>query len=182
MGYYVTQGDSRFWIRAEKIPEAFKALKELGSDHSWVSADAAKAKDLEELITSWRWTVYHDKSNGDIDEICFDGEKYGDEEWLFEALGPYVEAGSYINMQGEDGCQWRFYFDGSEMRMQDGITIFRDGKITGYLDLVANALDMSQRRGTAEDDPEGSRYITLSDTLARQIANHLRDIKRELGG
>jgi hypothetical protein len=182
MGYYVNQGDSRFWIRAEKIPAAFEALKALGSAHSWVSADADKAQNFEELIQCWRWSVYHDKESGDIDEICFDGEKYGDEEWLFDAIGPYVEAGSYINLQGEDGCVWRFYFNGSEAFMQDGITIFRDGKISGYLDLVANALDMAERRGSAEDNPEGSRYITLSDTLARQIASHLRDIKRELGG
>jgi hypothetical protein len=44
------------------------------------------------------------------------------------------------------------------------------------IDLVARcryAIDNAIRLGTEEDTPEGSRFIALSDTLAKQIAANL---------
>jgi len=38
----------------------------------------------------------------------------------------------------------------------------------------ANGLDRAERFGAAKDEPEGSRYIQMSDTLARQLAAGLR--------
>ena len=29
-------------------------------------------------------------------------------------VGPYVEAGSYVEMRGEDGARWRYVFDGKQ--------------------------------------------------------------------
>lgn len=43
-----------------------------------------------------------------------------------------------------------------------------------YLLELANLLDHAERLGNAEDVPEGTRYIQLSDTLARKIAQNLR--------
>lgn len=39
---------------------------------------------------------------------------------------------------------------------------------------AAKALDDMPRHGTLEDKPEGTRYIMLSDTLARRLADLLR--------
>ena len=39
---------------------------------------------------------------------------------------------------------------------------------------LADALDRAERTGTARDVPEGSRYITISDTLAIRMAEDLR--------
>lgn len=39
---------------------------------------------------------------------------------------------------------------------------------------VAKQMDKAERYGAHKDSPEGSRYIILSDTLARQIALSLR--------
>ena len=38
---------------------------------------------------------------------------------------------------------------------------------------IANMLSNAERAGGEMDRPEGARYITLSDTLARQIAKEL---------
>jgi hypothetical protein len=40
---------------------------------------------------------------------------------------------------------------------------------------IADALDAAGRHGAATDEPEGMRYITITDTLARQLAAGLRD-------
>jgi len=39
---------------------------------------------------------------------------------------------------------------------------------------VANALDNAPRMGAEKDEPEGSRYIQISDTLAKQLSATLR--------
>jgi len=43
-----------------------------------------------------------------------------------------------------------------------------------YAAALADALDKVDRHGGEKDSPEGVRYITISDTLARQIADTLR--------
>ena len=45
-----------------------------------------------------------------------------------------------------------------------------------YLRTLAVALDAAARQGTIEDVPEGSRYLVLSDTFAREMAKKFRDI------
>lgn len=39
---------------------------------------------------------------------------------------------------------------------------------------IANALDVARRMGEEKDEPEGMRYIILSDTLAKKISETLR--------
>lgn len=41
-------------------------------------------------------------------------------------------------------------------------------------DSMATLLENAPRMGAAEDEPEGSRYIRMSDTLAKEIANGIR--------
>ena len=47
---------------------------------------------------------------------------------------------------------------------------------TEWLLKLARALDESWRYGADQDVPEGVRYIQISDTLAKQIAQKLREI------
>lgn len=49
----------------------------------------------------------------DIVGVYLESEKLGDEFKFFQAIAPYVEVGSYIELQGEDGCRWRWVFDGN---------------------------------------------------------------------
>jgi hypothetical protein len=39
---------------------------------------------------------------------------------------------------------------------------------------IAQALETAPRQGSIQDAPEGARFITMSDTLARRIAANLR--------
>lgn len=46
--------------------------------------------------------------------------------------------------------------------------------VQAKMKLLAAQLDACPRVGDEKDEPEGSRYIHMSDTLARQIASILR--------
>ena len=39
---------------------------------------------------------------------------------------------------------------------------------------IADGLDKTPRQGAAVDDPEGSRFVLLSDTFLRRITRDLR--------
>lgn len=45
-----------------------------------------------------------------------------------------------------------------------------------YLKQLADELDGAPRSGGTADEPEGARFIIISDTQARQIAEKLRGI------
>ena len=136
MGYYMDQVDSLFKIKAEKQDDCLEAIKGLYKKYeenklhgSWV--DWYKFADeeitLSQALKAWRWRPicptateldnYPDGGHveeGAIVDLCFEGSKLGDDETLFDAIAPFVEDDSYIQMSGEDGMQWRW--------------VFRDGK------------------------------------------------------
>lgn len=115
MGYYMQQEDSKFFIAKENKEHALRAIKNLANRYkyyAWVcSDDFVNATDLQAAMAVWRWEVYEDE-NGNIDSIQFAGQKSGDDETLFRAIAMYVQKDSYIEMHGEDGCMWRWVFDG----------------------------------------------------------------------
>ena len=47
------------------------------------------------------------------------------------------------------------------------------------IDDVIKVLDNSERQGADVDMPEGTRYITISDTLAKEISSKLKDLLKE---
>lgn len=127
MGYHITQRASEFKIKSENKAKALEAIKALATQTSrmgggsstgerwfaWVpTEDFVKATTLPEAMGAWRWSVSEDEKTGDIIDIGFNGEKLGDDEILLEAIAPYVEPGSYIEIEGEEGALWRWLFDG----------------------------------------------------------------------
>jgi len=122
MGYYMDQIEADFEIKHDLQEKALEAIKNLasGSDsprhlhYAWVNdGEYCDAKDLDTAMDAWRWHVERNE-DGDIDYISFEGEKLGDDEILFNAIAPYVTQGSYIQMSGEEGCIWRWVFDGEK--------------------------------------------------------------------
>lgn len=114
MGYCISQNEAKFSMKADNKVPAFKALKAAASDKSfcWINPATVKGcRTLEELMDECRWDL-DENDDGDVIGIAFSGEKAGDDLKLFNALAPYVEAGSFIEMQGEDGALWRWVFDG----------------------------------------------------------------------
>jgi hypothetical protein len=131
------QRDCRFFVKAENKPAALAAIKALAGKEtihdgvnqqnhhfSWVTTSKfLEADSLEEAMGAWRWTAYEDP-NGNIDSIAFEGEKAGDDTVLFEAIAPFVEHGSYIMMEGEDGYIWRWMFTDGAVEEEEGPITF----------------------------------------------------------
>ncbi len=134
MGYCINLTDYKFGILKDNKEKALQAIKELmgrvdelgsggrwevgekvKSNFAWVwTGDVLASCSFEGAMECWRYPVESD-DNGDIADIQFDGEKLGQEGLMFQAIAPYVVAGSYLQFQGEDGSIWRFVFDGEKM-------------------------------------------------------------------
>lgn len=117
MGYSVDMVTSQFRIAAANKGPALAALQQLAATEShiaWVELRrVAEARSLADAIDEFGWSVeIDDLAGGDLVGIRFEAEKIGDEDKLFGALAPFVQAGSFIEMRGEDGEAWRWVFDG----------------------------------------------------------------------
>lgn len=128
MGYCMEVLDIDFFIAAKDKAAAFSYIQHVlvnlaelkRVDFDWVNSDGMReSTTLEEMLKVWRWDPLLDKK-GNIHFLDFTGEKFGDDNVLFRHLAPFVKAGSYIAMIGEDNAIWRWYFDGSECIEQEG--------------------------------------------------------------
>ena len=82
----------------------------------WVDTNTVlESTKLEEALEEIRYRPIYNQ-DGDIYNVEFTGEKYGDEEIFFKALAPYVESGSYLCFKGEDGDTWRWEFNNGEVK------------------------------------------------------------------
>jgi len=134
MGYCMTQQDSDFFVSAANLPKMVKAIQSLhgnesirdtsGRHFSWVESDFFVFNDAERILQAWRWNGELD-GEGNINAIYFEGEKLGDDNVLFDAIAPFVKAGSFIEMRGEDGERWRWCFDGKTMVEKQAIIEWR---------------------------------------------------------
>ena len=88
-------------------------IKSIPNAHAWVNKKYVKIENIKDAFEYWRWTVEIDESTNDIVDIYFNGEKLGDDYVFFQAIAPFVEADSYIQMLGEESNMWRWYFDGN---------------------------------------------------------------------
>jgi hypothetical protein len=136
MGYYMNLKESYFHINKENKEKALEAIKKLiehvdklgggfvsnngirTNHYAWVDMNFVNAETLTEAMKCWRWSLENEEGN--IVNIQFEGEKLGDDEILFEAIAPFVEKGSYIEMRGEDGTHWRWIFDGEHCKEKTG--------------------------------------------------------------
>ena len=126
MGYYIDVMDTNFRIPADKVNDAYEAMKSIQQVGSWVDANFASCKDLSSIVNAWRWEVELDADSGDVVDINFCRSKLGDEDLLFSTLAPFVDGGSYIDVQGEEGERWRWFFDGTRMREVNCHAVYDD--------------------------------------------------------
>jgi hypothetical protein len=132
MGYYVSQEDAEFFISKDNFDRCLAAIKGLmgqedkmtgeswsggvqtGRWFYWVDTEKVlAAQTLIEALGAWQWEAV--TSDGDIVDILFQGEKLGADDNLFETIAPFVKCGSYIEMRGEEGELWRYFFKGGKM-------------------------------------------------------------------
>lgn len=134
MGYRMSVMECNFALKKENHADALEAIKSLagketihdssGGHFSWVDTkDFLDARHIENALEAWRWEAEFDP-DGNINRLCFVGEKLGDCELVFNAIAPYVEENSYIQMLGEDGFQWRWVFSKDGVREVAGETTF----------------------------------------------------------
>ena len=147
MGYCISQINGKFFMEAKNKPAALEAMFEMWNPrnndkmhggswgpngtvkyYSWMNLSAddwrnRNIKTLEEGLEAWEFDVDTD-DQGNIISLWFDGEKAGDEDFMIEAIAPYVEAGSYLDFRGEDDAHWRWEFDGKTVTNQVGRVSF----------------------------------------------------------
>lgn len=141
MGYCMDMTESDFVIPSDKVEAALEAVQGMGDPtyqrilcrgFAYVDEDFRECESFKEIMREWRWEVRIDNEDderpkydedtgswipttedpGCVYDIYFSGENMGDDKDLLDTLAPFVKAGSYIQMQGEDGEMWRWVFDG----------------------------------------------------------------------
>lgn len=131
MGYCIEMTDSNFVIRKENFAKALESLKSVFVSENMTCYDSIGGKrfphfkwvDTKSVIESNTLIEAMEEVryipvpniNGDICDVEFKGEKYGDEEIFFKTLSPYVESGSYICFIGEDDSEWKWVFNDGEV-------------------------------------------------------------------
>lgn len=124
MGYNIQNTRSKFVIKKENYGNVVKAIHGLagkesiedssGKHFSWVNNDFVDFSGIIELFAAWRWSV--EENDFGINCISFDGQKLGNDHLFFNTIAPYVENGSFIEIMGEDGCIWRWFFKDGKMK------------------------------------------------------------------
>jgi hypothetical protein len=132
MSYCMQQRDQQFRMKPNSDADALAAIKASAKRKARTEAAshedqcfAEKLSGLETLghaLEAWGWQLL-DNGDGTVWLECL-GQKLRDDRLLFEAIGPFVEAGSFIEMSGEDGTLWRWYFDGKQCVEQLGHVVF----------------------------------------------------------
>ena len=101
MGYYMNSMNCSFALKKENVKAAWESIKNCCS--------------FEEVMAECGWEVYINEK-GDYDAIIFINEKASNDIVILNAIAPYVEPNSYIQMQGEDGEIWRWVFEDGKVK------------------------------------------------------------------
>ena len=126
MGYHMTQRDARFHLPRRHFKAALKAVRQLLSAPLYDSADhPTRQRSLAKVLPVLGWEVEQDIQTGDIVSILFAGEKAHEDLELLKVLAPFVKKGSFIAMDGEDGCLWRWWFNGQSVSEQYGHVVYK---------------------------------------------------------
>jgi len=133
MGYCIEQRGGRFKICKENQDLAFDAILKSTADliskkHTppWVRVHYVMAsRSIHEALEEWRWNTVIDEDRN-IVYLRFTGQKSGSDLHMFKAIAEFVEPGSYIEMAGEDGAIWRWFFNGVTCVIQEGRVSFEE--------------------------------------------------------
>jgi DNA-directed RNA polymerase subunit M/transcription elongation factor TFIIS len=78
-----------------------------------------------------------------------------------------------------DNTQFPPYRWNNDKPVVTGFTIPEEDKWVHTISELANVLRSAPRTGSDVDDPEGTRNITISDTLAKELADKLENLLKE---
>lgn len=121
MGYCIHLREAVFTIPASKVADALEAVMNGKGSYESPQHYIGKIKNykhlppalkLSELVDqTWGFSLKPNE-NGGIQGIEWEWEKSHNENEVMMLLGPFVDAGCYVEMGGEDGAAWRYIFDG----------------------------------------------------------------------
>jgi len=129
MGYYINVVDHDVVIPTDRMASALHELKAMAIHKnkmggggftgvgkpveqwfSWVDMQQlANAETLVEALEAWRYNFVN--SNDGVVFEYFEGEKLGDDAFLWETLAPFINDGGFIEVHGEDHYFWRWKFN-----------------------------------------------------------------------
>lgn len=113
MGYGMYMRKSSFFIPSEKLNDLIKTIKAMPrDDYTYVRDYFKDDNTTEDLFHTWRWDIEFDEEKN-INKISFRGENIGDDYELFKTIARFVKKGSFIEMVGDDGDLWQWFFDGN---------------------------------------------------------------------
>lgn len=148
MGYYISTPQTSFSIRTSDISRFFDLVSILMSDenieengqggtyadgrktqswYSWVNTDVVRRavldRDIRAVFGEWGYDLEHANEEDGISHFYLDirsgNAKIGDEEKFFAAIAPIVVDGSFIDVRGEDGGEWRWMWENGKFYSQD---------------------------------------------------------------
>lgn len=122
MGYSIDCRDSRFRISRPRA--ALAALQAANRDRPLfdfeaLPAEVQAARTVVEALEACWWEVEADEK-GHVSGLFYEGKlltSLEDVERLFATLAPFVRAGSYLAIHGEDGARWRYVFKNRRLRV-----------------------------------------------------------------
>lgn len=121
MSCYVTCMESDIFIHKENIPLAMKALEE--KFPKLFPPHLPKLSFAEFSHSLFGFQVDHD-TEGNVDGIYFEYGKWGDNDDFFQAIAPYVRAGSTFCGKADDDSMWCTYFDGQDCTDHSGYVVY----------------------------------------------------------
>lgn len=111
MGYYEARiEDARFVVPEPQQRPALERLLELSREEFGYDLSDRGLTSLDGFLKLFGYDTV--RSHGDIVGLEFEDRFLLESENVFRALGPYVEAGSYVLMHSGTGQRWRYTFDG----------------------------------------------------------------------
>lgn len=136
MSIYWKQLRTKFIILAENKETALIAMKQLPGKERWKDEfpdvhfegiSCTKREDkwhyrfedvlsLEEALLEWGWKTQLD-ADGNIIGLVTQSINQGDDDILFEAITPWVETGSEIQIINEKGGYFAYRFDDGKMKI-----------------------------------------------------------------
>lgn len=112
MGYCIEMKESNILIKKEKQEELLHELNNWAKSKNcimWANKyELENETDLEDFFGEMRYECEFKEQN--IVDLCFYGEKLGNDMQFFEIVLKYSKDGSYIEMLGEDGDLWRYQY------------------------------------------------------------------------
>ena len=117
------------FVRKKLLDEVNKKGNSYGADnynHSYLyvlNSSIIQAKTIEKLLLTFGYNPEVDET-GNIISVNFEGEKLGQEYYLFEAIASFVQPYSWIEMEDENRDIWRWIFEDNTCRQIYAAVIF----------------------------------------------------------